>query len=77
MDSVLLYGLFGMALVFTLLCGFGKRALWFPLSSLLTIGGILTCLALGHSLEELLLPLLLLTAAGLLPLLRKEDGDEL
>ena len=79
MDNVLLFGLFGLAVVFSLLCGAAKhgRFLWFPLSALCAIGGFLAGLAMGFSLDVLLLPLTLLTAVNLLPLLRKEGGDEL
>ena len=74
MDNVLLLGLFGMGLVFSLLCGLKKQLLWFPLSALCTIGGVLTGLAAGYSLETILFPVLLVTAVSLLPLLRKEGG---
>jgi len=79
MDSVLLFGLFGLATVCALLCSFAKRGgvLWLSLSALCGIGGILTGLEMGYALKTLLLPLTLLTAVSLLPLLRKERSDEL
>ena len=59
MGNALLALLFGLGLVCSLLCGFGKRSGWFPLSALCTVCGILTGLTKGYSTETLLLPVLL------------------
>ena len=79
MGNVILGLLFGFAVLLTLLGGWAKHGntVFALLSPVFAILGFLTGLLLGLSLEILLLPLLLLTAVSLLPLLRKEDGDEL
>lgn len=79
--SPVLLGLFGASALFGVLSGRWPRyrAVWAPLSALCAIGGLLTGLVLGAGLEEVLTPVLLLTAVSLWPLRRgeKEDRDEL
>ena len=77
MGNVILIGLFGAALLSAGIGGFSKKGPWTVLSPVFAILGFLTGLLLGAELRTLLLPLLLLTALSLLPLLRKEGGDEL
>ena len=77
MGNFILIGLFGAALLSAGIGSFSGKGPWMLLSPVFAILGFLTGLLLGVSLKTLLLPLLLLTAISLLPLTRKEGGDEL
>lgn len=69
--------LFGASALFGVLSGLWPRfrAVWALLAALCAIGGLLTGLVLGASLEETLTSVLLLTAVSLWPLTREEKGD--
>ncbi|MCD8342705.1 MAG: hypothetical protein LUC87_11275 [Clostridiales bacterium] len=75
----LLLALFAGGAVCALLSGFRVRPqwLWAVLTALCGVAELLAGLVLGGTLEELLLPLLALTALSLLPLARGEGRDEL
>lgn len=75
-SSPWLFGLFCAAFVFALLGGFKKKRYWAVLSALCAIAGTLAALVLGRTMEEILSVLLFLTAVSLLPLAKKEGGEE-
>ena len=79
MRNTIIFLLFGgacLSLVLHMLLRRGKTFLA-VFSEFLASAGLLTGLALGFSLENLAVPVMLLAGISLLPFLRKEGGDEL
>ena len=70
--------LFAGAVLSALLSGFlrGTRALWALLSAVCVVIAVLSGLALGMTLEELLTPVLMLCAAAMAALLFGKGGGE-
>lgn len=70
--------LFGGAAVFAVLGAFLKKgkSLWALLSAVCVVGGVLTGLALGETLDALLTPVLLVCAAAMAALLFGTGGGE-
>ncbi|MBQ9269795.1 MAG: hypothetical protein IJ206_09805 [Oscillospiraceae bacterium] len=79
MRNTIIFLLFGAACLSLVLHMFLRRGKTFLaiFSELMTAAGLLTGLALGFSLENLAVPVVLLAGISLLPFLRKEGGDEL
>lgn len=69
--------LFGAGMVFAALCGLLRRGrpAWALLAAVCTGSGMLSGLALGAALRELLLPLLAVCAVSMAALLYGKGGD--
>lgn len=78
MSDITIFCLFGGAVLFAALSGFlrGTRPLWALLSAVCVVVAVLSGLALGMTLEELLTPVLLVCAVSMAALLWGKGGSE-
>ena len=76
MTNLCVLALFGSGIVFAALCGLLKRGrpLWALLAAVSTGSGVLSGLALGGSLSELLPPLLAVCAVSMAAMLYGKGG---
>lgn len=76
MSDTVAFCLFGGAVLFVALSGLFRKArpLWTLLTALCVVSGVLTGLALGLTIDELLAPVLLVCAVSMAALLLGKEG---